>query len=164
MAHDQSALPTTTRVLDAIRDARARLEAVIAAHDEAALTRPGPEGWSFKDHLAHLTAWRRMVLGYLDGQPQHVGLGLDPAVTAEGEEAINAALHQRDQAKPWPQVLAEFRQAYDALTARLAAYTEADWQQPYPLTPSTGRPRLDNIEGNTFWHDDEHLGWVTPWL
>lgn len=156
--------PTTTRVLDSIRAARARLEALIAAHDEAALVRPGPEGWSFKDHLAHMTAWRRMVLGYLEGKPQHEGLGLDRAVAEAGEEAINAALQARDRDKPWPQVLAEYRAVYDELVGRVADYTEGDWQAPYPLTPSTGRPRLGNIEGNTFDHDDEHLGWVAGWL
>jgi len=164
MAHDHDTAPTTIRVLDSIRASRARLEALIAARDEAALTRPGPEGWSFKDHLAHMTAWRRMVMGYLDGKPQHIGLGLDSTVAEAGEDAINAALHDRDQDKPWPQVLAEFRQVYDELVARLASYTEADWQAPYPLTPSSGRPRLPNIEGNTFAHDDEHVGWIEPWL
>jgi hypothetical protein len=164
MAHDQTPAPTTTRVLDSIRDSRARLEALIAGHDEAALVRPGPEGWSFKDHLAHLTAWRRMVLGYLAGKPQHEGLGLAAAAAAGGEEAINAALHERDRATPWPQVLAEFRAVYDELVEKLRPYAESDWQAPYPLTPPTRRPRLDNIEGNTFAHDDEHLGWVKAWL
>jgi len=163
MAHDHHA-PTTTHLLDSIRATRARLEDLIAQHDEAALVRPGPEGWSFKDHLAHLTAWRRMVLGYLDGQPNFVGLGLDKAVVDAGEDAINAAIQERDQDKPWPQVLAEFRQVYDDLVDRVSEYDESDWQQPYPLNPSTGRPRRGNIEGNTFAHDDEHLGWVQAWL
>ena len=157
-------VPTTTHMLDSIRATRARLEDLIARHDEAALVRPGPEGWSFKDHLTHLTAWRRMVLGYLQGQPNYVGLGLDKAVTEAGEEAINAAIQARDKDMPWPQALAEFRQVYDELVDQLSTYRESDWQQPYPITPPTGRPRVENIEGNTCAHDDEHLGWVQAWL
>ncbi|MCC7359980.1 MAG: DinB family protein [Anaerolineales bacterium] len=153
---------TTAEVLSHIRASRAKLERLITELDEAALTRPGADGgWSVKDHLAHLTAWRRMVLGYLDGKPQAVGLGIDPAIAADGtEEDINAALDAKHKALPPAQVIAEFRQVYDALIARLEAFSEADWQTPYPLTPPAGNPRQGNIEGNTFFHDEEHLPWM----
>src|SRR5690349_10685076 len=92
---------TTAQVLARISDSRAKLEQLITTLDEAALTRPGPEGWSVKDHLAHLTAWRRMVLGFLDGRPQAEGLGIDPKIVADGtEEDINAALEAQHKDKP----------------------------------------------------------------
>ena len=153
---------TTRAVLGHIRASRAKLERLITELDEAALTQPGPDGgWSVKDHLAHLTAWRRMVLGYLDGKPQAEGLGIDPAISRDGsEEDINAALEAQHKAKPLAQVVAEFRQVYDALIARLEQFTEADWQTPYPLHPPSQNPRQGNIEGNTFFHDEEHLPWI----
>jgi uncharacterized protein (TIGR03083 family) len=148
-------------VLSHIRESRAKLERLITELDEATLTRPGPEGWSVKDHLAHLTAWRRMVLGYLDGKPQAEGLGIDPRLSAEGsEEDINAALEAQHKDKPLAQVVEEFRATYEALIARLAAFDEADWQKPYPLTPPSKNARQGNIEGNTFFHDEEHLPWI----
>ena len=153
---------TTAEVLGHIRASRAKLERLLTELDEAALTRPSPDGgWSVKDHLAHLTAWRRMVLGYLDGKPQAVGLGLDPAIPANGtEEDINAALDAKHKDLPLAQVIAEFRQVYDALIARLETFSEADWHAPYPLTPPSPNARQGNIEGNTFFHDEEHLPWI----
>ncbi len=153
---------TTAEVLGHIRASRAKLERLITELDEAALTRPGPDGgWSVKDHLAHLTAWRRMVLGYLDGRPQAEGLGIDPQISADGsEEDINAALEAQHKDKPLAEVVAEFRRVYDALSARLEAFDEADWHKPYPLTPPSTNARQGNIEGNTFFHDEEHLPWI----
>lgn len=156
---------TGARVLDQIQQARQSVEQLVASLDEAALTAPGPDGgWSIKDHLAHLTAWRRMVLGYLDGRPAVEGLGVSPETYAQGEDAINAALEAQHRERPLAQVLAEFRRVYDDLSARLAALTEAEWHQPYPHNPPSQNPRLDNIEGNTFAHDLEHLGWMEALL
>jgi hypothetical protein len=101
-----------------------------------------------------------MVLGYLDGRPQAEGLGLDPHQADGGEEEINAALEAKHKAQPLAQVVSEFRQVYDALIARLEQFSEADWQTPYPLNPPSENPRQGNIEGNTFFHDEEHLPWI----
>jgi uncharacterized protein (TIGR03083 family) len=152
---------TTGRVLGEIRAARAEIEALLSRLDEAALTQPGPDGgWSVKDHLAHLTAWRRMVLGMLEGQPRHAGLGVDQATYDQGEDAINAALEARAKGQPLAAVLAEFRQVYDELARRLARFDEAMWGEPYPLTPRPDHPRQDSITGNTYEHDREHLAWI----
>lgn len=165
MAHDHIATSTTAQVLDRIRAARQALEARLAGLDEAALTRPGPGGsWSIKDHLAHLTAWRRMVLGMLDGQPPHLALQVEAATYAQGEDAINAALAARSSSQPVAEVLSQFRQVYDELAARLAGYDEATWRRPYPLTPRPKDGRLGNIAGNTFEHDLEHLGYIQQLL
>jgi uncharacterized protein (TIGR03083 family) len=152
---------TTERVLGEIRGAREAIEALLGRLDEAALTRPGPDGgWSIKDHLAHLTAWRRMVLGLLEGQPRHTALGVDRATYDRGEDAINAALEARAKSQPLDAVVAEFRQVYDDLAGRLAHYDEATWNEPFPLNPRPEYPRVDNIAGNTYEHDHEHLEWI----
>ncbi|MCC6188104.1 MAG: DinB family protein [Anaerolineales bacterium] len=165
MAYDPTATSTTAQVLDRIQAARQALEAELAGLDEAALTRPGPDGgWSIKDHLAHLTAWRRMVLGMLAGQPRHVALQVEAATYAQGEDAINVALAARSNSQPLAEVLSQFRQVYDELTAQLAGFDEATWHQPYPLTPRPKDGRLGNIEGNTFEHDREHLGYIQQLL
>jgi uncharacterized protein (TIGR03083 family) len=148
-------------MLGEIRAARAEIEALLARLDEAALTRPGPDGgWSIKDHLAHLTAWRRMVLGLLAGQPRHAGLGVERATYDQGEDAINAALEAHAKEQLPAEVVAEFRQVYDDLVARLEQFDEATWNEPYPLTPRPAYPRVDSIAGNTYEHDREHLAWI----
>ena len=159
-APNTSPSPTGARVLERIRQSRQALEGLVASLDEATLMRPGPGGWSVKDHLAHLTAWRRMVLGFLDGRAAPEGLGVSAETYEQGEDAINAALFVSHRERPWPEVRDEFHRVYDSLVERLAQLGEDEWQQPYPITPRRPYPRIDNIEGNTFEHDLEHLGWI----
>ena len=39
-----------------------------------------PDGWSAKDHIAHLTAWENSVIYFLQGKPRHEGLGIPEEV------------------------------------------------------------------------------------
>ena len=152
------------QLLQHYRQSLADLLAAVDGLDDQDLTEPSLDGWSIKDHLAHLTAWRRMVLGLLDGEPRHVALQVDEATYAQGEDAINAALAARARSRPLSDVLSQFRQVYDTLIARLAAFDETTWHEPYPLTPRPKDGRLGNIEGNTFEHDLEHLGYIEQLL
>jgi hypothetical protein len=41
------------------------------------------QGWTVKDHLAHLAAWERSVIFMLQGKPRHAGLGVEEARSAQ---------------------------------------------------------------------------------
>ena len=141
-------------LLERIRAARAALEAVLSGLDEAALAAPGPEGWSVKDHLAHLAAWQRKVMANMDGQLSHVALGVPEAVYKGGDWVqINEYVRAPDKDKPVAEVLAEFRHVYAAINQRIAALPEAQ------LFGSDESLR-NNIAGNTYDHDEEHLPWI----
>src|SRR5687767_5719828 len=92
---------TGDRILEQIQESRKAVEEFVSVLDEGALTTPGAEGWSIKDHVAHLTAWRKMVLGYLEGRPGHEGLGVSEETRAGGEDAINAVLFEKHRDRSW---------------------------------------------------------------
>ncbi len=149
-------------LLARISAARAALEQALGRLDESALTQPGPDGWSIKDHLAHLSAWVRETTAVLRGQPGHTALGLDAAVYNGGDEdAVNAALQERSHALPLAEVLADFRATHTAILDYIDAESEERLTQPFsPANPEDHRRVIDAIAGNTYEHDEEHWGWI----
>src|SRR5437868_4667680 len=54
-------------VLRAIRDKHAEMEALLGKLDDKQMTAPElDDGWSVKDTLAHIVAWERLMIGWLD--------------------------------------------------------------------------------------------------
>jgi hypothetical protein len=153
---------TKAELLARIRAARAALELVLAPLDEAALTAPGPDGWSIKDHLFHLAAWLRKTTAVFHGQPGHEALGVPQALYEQGdEEAINARLQKQSQLMLLSDVQAVFRSSHAAILAYIESQPEARLAEPYnPRDPDDGRRVLDAIAGNSYEHDDEHRGWI----
>jgi uncharacterized damage-inducible protein DinB len=151
--------------------ARAAIEAAIAGKSEAVLTRPGADGWSAKDHLAHLSAWQRSLIALLEGRSRPAALGVED-VTQEEESGfadINARLHERTKDQPLDQALAEFRRSRQDLLTVLDRMTDEDLSKPYshyqpndpPYNPD---PVIGWIVGNTYGHEEEHLGWFEELL
>ncbi len=145
-----------TELLARIREARAALERTVDRLSEAQLTAPGPDGWSGKDHLAHLAAWEGKIVAVMEGRPAHEGLGLDEATYRGASiDEINARLHERERERPLPEVLAGFRETHGRLLAALEALPEAELSRPYQ-SADAGDVLADGIAGNTYEHYEEH--------
>jgi uncharacterized protein (TIGR03083 family) len=143
-----------TELLERMRTAREALERTLAGLDEAALAEPGPEGWSVKDHLAHLAAWQRKVLGNMDGRAGYEVLGVPEDIYQRGDWVeINEFVRAPDKDRPAAEVLAEFRRVNQVITQRVAG-------TPDSQLFGEDDKLLSNISGNTFGHDDEHRPWI----
>lgn len=138
------------------------LEAVIAGASQAALVAPGPEGWSVKDHVAHLAAWRRKTLAALAGRPEHEALGVDQALYESGdEEGINAALQRQAQGISLAEALADYRKVTAELLRFVEDLPEERLLGPYrPKDPQSTLRIIDAIPGNSYEHDLEHRPWI----
>ena len=158
----QSAVPQTEQpepknkaeLLQRIRTARAELERTLTGLDDAALSAPGPEGWSVKDHLAHLAAWGRKVLSNMDGRKSTEALGVPEAVYQSGDwVAINEIVRAPDKDRPAAEIVAEYRRVHTDLLQRLEALPEIELYGPDDSL-------RNNIAGNTYGHDEEHRPWI----
>lgn len=146
----------------------AALGALLAPLSAARLTTPTDEqGWSIKDHLAHLTAWERSIVSLLRGRPRHEGLRVDAATYQGGDfDVINAAIHEQSKDRPVADVLADFHATHGHLLAALASLTDADLARTYssylPDEPGeeSGAPIVGWIEGNAHDHYREHMAWI----
>jgi hypothetical protein len=141
-------------LLERMRAARGALDRTVAGLDEAALSAPGPEGWAVKDHLAHLAAWGRKVLGNMDGRSGPEVLGVPEDVYKRGDWVeINEFVRAPDKDRPAAYILGEYRRVHAALLQRVEALPEAE------LFGQDDR-LLNNIRGNSYDHDDEHRPWI----
>jgi len=112
-------------LMEHIRRERAALERAAAGLSETELIRPGPEGWSIKDHLAHLITWEQiLIVHHLQGHSFAEAAQMDEAtaaatadMTAEG--GLNDYFYERDKNLPLSKVLADFDASHQRVLATL---------------------------------------------
>jgi hypothetical protein len=153
---------TKTELLARIRAARAALELALAQLDEDGLMEPGPDGWSIKDHLFHLSAWLRKTLAVLQGQPGHEALGVPQSLYNSGDtDGINARLHQQSQLLRLADVQAVFHNSHHAILDLISTQPESWLSQAYSASDADDhRQVMEAIASNTYEHDEEHRGWI----
>jgi hypothetical protein len=143
---------------------RGELEAFVAGLPPERLLVAGPDGWSIKDHLAHVAAWDGALLAVLRREPWYDGFGVavDPGASFD---AINARIRDNVAHHPLRQILAQFRGNRAALVATLRLLDPAaldqpltDWQ-PGVEVPPEERLRAWVVDV-TIDHDRAHLGWA----
>jgi len=157
---------TKVDLLARVNDAMAELDGILAPLSEERLARPGADGgWSIKDHLYHLGTWRRKQIAQMRGESIPAAIGVSQAIW-DGDEidAINAAIEAQSQAMAAPEALAYFRQAHAEMLAAIGDFPEEDLGKPgYADDPESG-PMVGYIAGNTYEHDEEHLGYIRALL
>ncbi len=159
---------TKAELLDKIARSREALEDTIRGLDEGRLLAAGPEGWSVRDHLAHLTVWRRKVLAVIASRPAWNGLGIsEDEYNSADIDDLNAMLRERSAQQPLAQVLSEFRQVHNSVIETVEELTENDLNRPYDpyaADEPAGRRLEEGIAANTWEHDDEHNEWIRALL
>jgi uncharacterized protein (TIGR03083 family) len=162
----EQAVQTKADLLRHLTADRQALEEVISGRSDEELTRPGPEGWSVKDHLAHIAAWERSGLALLAGESRPAAVGVSDKLFAEGEDdAVNEEVRKRDVDKSLADVLAEFRQVRASTIAAVTALSDEDLHRPYsyyqPNEPENSQtPVIESLIGNSTEHDVEHTEWI----
>lgn len=127
---------------------------------EEQLTRPGRDGWSVKDHLAHLTFWEQMMVrGHLNGEPEHAILGLsaEDAARVDSADAINDLVYRRNRAQPASEVLAEAWRIHEETVTTIERQGFARLHQQ---REGYAYPLYAYVVGNTYEHYMEHAGWL----
>ena len=158
--------PTKADVIARVTEAWPTLVAAIGGADEAALTAIGPDGWSVKDHLAHLEGWERYLLALLERRSPSQAIGVDLAtLCATADDPLNELLIAPTKAHPLARVLAELRHTHERLLAVVAALPEGDLdRRAADYQPDELADDPDSIAG---WithicdeHLREHVGWI----
>lgn len=163
-------LPTKVELLGRIQRSRQRLDNLISTLSEPELTEPGDEGWSIKDHLAHVATWEDSLTALLEGRDRDAAMGLPPAVMETGSydvDWINRRLFELHHAVPLPEILDAYRTAHARVLAAMTRLSDADLLRPYGFfQPGADEQRsvLHWIGGCTWEHYDEHLPWITAIL
>ena len=163
---DAFATPAKADLIEGINGAWSTLEGAIASSSEEALTTPGGDGWSVKDHLAHIESWERYLLAVLERRSPSAAIGIDLATLRSTEDdALNELLVEPTKAQPLSQVLADLRRTHERLLAAIAAVPEDDLErlaadyQPEELAGDTDSI-ADWIHHICDEHLRDHVGWI----
>jgi hypothetical protein len=115
-------------------------------------------GWSPKDNLAHLAEWMNSLMGYhMDKRPPEEVMGLTKEQTEGWDmEVINPVLFERNKDRSIQDVMAELKQVYDKLLAKLNATPFEDLLKARHANDPEKRPLLMWVLGDTTEHFAEH--------
>ena len=167
---DELSGPVTVAGLVARIEASWReLEAVLGKLSAARMTGPrSADGWTVKDHVAHIAAWEGSIVALLNGRPRYKALAIDEETMRAwpGFDAVNEAILRRNRDRPLGDVMAEFHDVHSDMMATLGRWTDADLGRSFgdfapgePVDEVDG-PIAEAIVGNTFGHYDEHIPWI----
>ena len=132
------------------RETREELLAAIHGLTDAQMTDPSIDGWSVKDHLAHLALWDDVRAS----EVARISAGHDSAwrITEEQAEAYNAIAYPARRELSLAQVRWELQTSRARLLDAIAAAT------PRGLDAS-----LYSETGLRSTHEAEHAGWIKRW-
>jgi hypothetical protein len=155
-------------LVERIQRSWAVLEQTFGRLSEAQMIAIGPDGWSIKDHLAHVATWEESLTAILQSRPRHLALGVDERTYLEaGEDELNASIYEYNKQRPLAEVLGQFQGAHRRMLVTLQALTDADLLKTYsdflPEEPGedSGTPMLMRTPGSTYEHYDDHRVWIT---
>ncbi len=163
-------------ILKEIEEKHADMEALLATLDREKMTQPGVYGeLTVKDVLAHLTAWERLMLGWLErslrGEPaERFARGYiisenDPEeVTNRIMDNLNEHIFKESSDKSLDEVMADFRSAHTDVVRTIEGTAESDLLDPDRFAWRGGSPFWRAVGGNTFWHYQEHIDLLKAWL
>ena len=142
------------------------VELVNQVEDAAGLNKVGADGWTVKDHLAHVAAWEHSLLALLEGRDRSGAMGLNEPL--EEIDSINEAIRKLHVTDTEDEALGYFRDSHAQLMAALAKLDDADLEKPYshyqPSDPEEKRPVVGWVAGNTYEHYAEHTNWINHLL
>lgn len=149
----------------------ARLVDLVRRMTPAQLEAPHAGGWSPKEHLAHITAWERYLIGtVIGGKPPGESFAVDPALAGgEGGEVdlgglpidpLNDLLVRASAHKSLPEVMAELHAVHEEARAAAAGIDFADWAAATRAWNGEQHPALNWIAGNSYDHYLEHWQWL----
>lgn len=150
---------TKGELLRRIALARPALEATVEVLSSDEMICADANGWSPKDHLAHIAAWERMIVAHVRDGTDAAVAGMTPdAYAAATLDGLNARLYELHRHLPAGDVLALFRDAHRDMLLLLDSLSDADLAEPY--WPGDTRPVIDKITGDTYRHYLEHRRWI----
>lgn len=130
-------------------------------------TTAGPEGWSVKDHIAHLDAWLRGMVALLRHQNRVEAMGLDMESYLSGDfDRMNAVIYAQHRDESWETVWDSYMQTFNAFNETISELDDADLQKTYsdfqPDEPGeeSSAPIVGKVAANSYEHIREHLPWM----
>lgn len=156
--------------LRTMRSERERWEALLAGAREAQMVQPGAAGdWSLKDVVAHLTAYERGLVEWLQAAARGESL-VFPDLDHPDVDHRNAIIFARNRDRPLAEVLQESEQVFQRLLGLVEALSEEELTDParteWFVSPrwKQARPLFKCIADDSYTHYQQHIPGIRAWL
>src|SRR2546430_16704437 len=116
-------------LLQEIERSWASLDDLVAGLSEPELTRHGSDGWSVKDHLAHLAAWNLSLVALLEGRDRDAALGVWDVPSEV--DPVNGLLHRGHRILVVDEARALQVGSRQMVREALARLSDEDLSRPY---------------------------------
>jgi hypothetical protein len=156
--------------VEMMRAERAHWESLLSMMDEEQMKEAGVEGhWSVIDIVAHVTAYERWLVDWLDAAEQ--GKLPPPSVLDNPNvDERNAVIYEQNHSRPLHEIWIDSQQTFDQLIRKVEALDERDltdtkrtgwfvrpyWKESVPLWQC--------IAGDSYEHYHQHLPAIRSWL
>jgi DinB superfamily len=158
-------------VLERIERSWESLDAAIEGLSDERMRSSGPDGWTVKDHLAHIAGWNLSLAALLERRHRQAALALEGFSTTDWDGQNEVMLH-RHRALVADEVRALLLGSRIMVLRALQGLSDADLRRPYrdyqpqdlrsspPLTSDD--PVVRWVIGSIEDHVEEHLGYIRP--
>lgn len=114
-------------------------------------------GWTTKDHVAHLVAWQRRLIGWFaDDAAGRTPVRPEPGFSFDNLDTLNARDYERAHDRPHEAIASDFHEAHLAITRIVEWMSDDDLAAPDRFA-WLGFPASHTIAGNSFGHYLEHM-------
>ena len=163
--HHTSRFPRNHRFVLGERIERNLYELLETLSDEQMCQATLENQWSVKDVLAHIAAWEKRCVGWIQAglrgeKPDKPEAGY----TWEVVDRLNEKTFQENRERPLNAVQAAYRQAHQEMLAQVQALSEDDITNPQRFSWTNGRNLVPYIAANTYEHYQEHVEQIRKWM
>jgi hypothetical protein len=158
-----------TLVLESVERCWTTLDEFLGGLSSAHMALAGADGWTVKDHLAHIAAWNLSLVALLERRHRQAAMALEGFSTTDWD-GQNDVLLQRYSGLVADEVRALLLGSCLMVVDALRGLSDADLMHPYrefqPHDLRTSFPTSDHpvwlwVVGSTEMHVDEHLGYIS---
>lgn len=153
-----------TQLLAELNDENASWQALLHDIGEANMTQPDVAGgWSIKDIVAHLTAWRhRMVARFQAALRRETVVSLPWPKELQEDDEINAWIYESNRNRPLADVLSEEQEVFQQLVDAIAAFSDDELHDSQRFAWLDGEPLTGKLVFGHF--HEEHEPDMRSWL
>jgi hypothetical protein len=152
-------------LIQRIRDERSKLEALLGYVSEKEKLIPlGEDGWSVKDHVAHIVIWEKRLVEWLNiVERGEVPQQLPPGMTWDDLDRWNEQTFEENRGRELTEVLDDFNRYGEEVIKAVDTISEDLLMRADSLTWRSGSPLWEMVAANTFWHYSEHWETIKDW-
>lgn len=150
---------TKARLLRLMREGRADLEGLVSQVGRAQVDQPSSlDNWSIKDIVAHVCAWDRYMIAWLEGDARGELPELPAPDMGEADiDRFNARAYTEWRDEPFDEVLAEFAASFAPFIERTEAIPEEVLLDSNRLTWTGAMPLWHHVAATSYWHYAKHV-------